>query len=48
MSAVLGAEGSASTLPVTGSGPFSILVALIGVISVAFGGLLRRIGSRRT
>jgi len=47
MSAVLSSEGSAGgVLPVTGSGPFSMLLALIGLISVGIGSVLRRISGR--
>lgn len=36
----------ATALPVTGSGPFTLLVGLIGVIAVGAGSLLRRISTR--
>lgn len=44
MGAVAGSFGDA--LPVTGTGPFSMLLAVIGVVSVVVGGLLRRVGLR--
>jgi len=46
MGAVLGADGAGTVLPVTGSGPFSMLLALIGSVSVLFGAIARRFGHR--
>lgn len=47
MSAVLSSEGGAAgALPATGSGPFSMLLALIGLISVGVGAVFRRLGRR--
>ncbi len=44
MSTGVGSE--AGMLPVTGSGPFTMLLALIGVALAATGGLFRRMARR--
>jgi hypothetical protein len=36
----------ASALPVTGSGPFTLAIGLIGVVAIAVGAMMRRIAKR--
>lgn len=48
MSAVLGSESpTGGVLPVTGAGPFSLTVALLGLVSIGIGAAMRRIARRR-
>jgi hypothetical protein len=46
MSSVLSTEVGAAPLPVTGAGPFSILIGIVGIASVGFGALLTRIARK--
>lgn len=43
MSAV---TSEATALPVTGSGPFTLAIGLIGLASIAMGAMLRRVAKR--
>lgn len=46
MSVALGTEVGAGALPLTGSGPFSVLIGLLGVSAVGIGALLTRVAQR--
>lgn len=48
MSSVLSSEVGIAPLPVTGAGPFSMLIGIIGVASVGVGALLARVARRET
>jgi hypothetical protein len=47
MTTALSSEIGISPLPVTGAGPFSIVVGLIGVVAVASGVLLKHVAQRK-
>lgn len=43
MTTPVASEVSATALPVTGSGPFTLVVALIGLVATGVGWLTRRL-----
>ena len=47
MTTTIASEGAATALPVTGSGPFSLVVAVIGVVATIVGSLLRHVAAWR-